>query len=144
MNDFPMVIRAAWGFTVETATIAIRIVLGGVFERHPKMSLILGHFGETLPFLVWRIDQALSRPGAKPMNFRKVFSNNFYVTTSGNFSNPALLCTMMEIGIDRILFAIDYPFVDNPLGMEWIPNMPICDEDKAKLLSGNAKRLLKL
>ena len=144
MQDFPMVIRAAWGFTVETATIAIRMVLGGVFERHPKLKLILGHFGETLPFLVWRIDQALSRPGAKPMSFRKVFSTNFYVTTSGNFSNPALLCTMMEMGIDRILFAIDYPFVDNPLGMEWIPNMPICDEDKVKLLSGNAKRLLKL
>ena len=144
MQDFPMVIRAAWGFTVETATIAIRMVLGGVFERHPKMKLILGHFGETLPFLVWRIDQALSRPGAKPMSFRKVFSNNFYVTTSGNFSNPALLCTMMEMGIDRILFAIDYPFVNNEDGMEWIPNMPLCDEDKIKLLSGNATRLLKL
>jgi predicted TIM-barrel fold metal-dependent hydrolase len=144
MQDFPMVIRAAWGFTVETATIAIRMVLGGVFERHPKLKLILGHFGETLPFLVWRIDQALKRPGAKPMSFRKVFSNNFYVTTSGNFSNPALLCTMMEMGIDRILFAIDYPFVMNEDGMEWIPNMPICEEDKIKLLSGNAMRLLKL
>lgn len=145
-QDFPMVIRAAWGFTVETATIAIRMVLGGVFERHPKLNLILGHFGETLPFLVWRIDQALARPGAKRMSrsFREVFSSNFYVTTSGNFSNPALLCTMMEMGIDRILFAIDYPFVDNPDGMNWIPNMPICNEDKVKLLSGNAKRLLKL
>ena len=144
-KDFPMVIRAAWGFTVETATIAIRMVIGGVFERHPKMKLILGHFGETLPFLVWRIDQALSRPGAaRQMSFRHVFSNNFYVTTSGNFSNPALLCTMMELGIDRILFAIDYPFVANEDGMRWIPNMPICEEDKVKLLSGNAKRLLKL
>ncbi len=144
MQDYPMVIRAAWGFTVETATIAIRMVLGGVFQRHPKLKVILGHFGETLPFLVWRIDQALSRPGQKSMSFRQVFSNNFYVTTSGNFSNPALLCTMMEMGIDRILFAIDYPFVNNEDGMEWIPNMPLCDEDKIKLLSGNAKRLLKL
>ena len=146
MQDFPMVIRAAWGFTVETATIAIRMVLGGVFDRHPKMNLILGHFGETLPFLVWRIDQALARPGAKRMSrgFREVFSSNFYVTTSGNFSNPALLCTMQEMGIDRILFAIDYPFVKNEDGMDWIPHMSICDEDKIKLLSGNAKRLLKL
>ena len=146
MQDFPMVIRAAWGFTVETATVAIRMVLGGVFDRYPKMNLILGHFGETLPFLVWRIDQALSRPGAKRMSrgFREVFSSNFYVTTSGNFSNPALLCTMQELGIDRILFAIDYPFVKNEDGMDWIPHMSICDEDKIKLLSGNAKRLLKL
>lgn len=145
-KDFPMVIRAAWGFTVETATIAIRLVLGGVFDRYPKMNLILGHFGETLPFLVWRIDQALSRPGAKRMDrsFRQVFSQNFHVTTSGNFSNPALLCTMMEMGIDRILFAIDYPFVANEDGMAWIPTMPICEEDKVKVLSGNARRLLKL
>lgn len=145
-QDFPMVIRAAWGFTVETATIAIRMVLGGVFERHPKMNLILGHFGETLPFLVWRIDQALARPGAKRMSrsFRQVFSENFHVTTSGNFSNPALLCTMMELGVDRILFAIDYPFVQNEDGMAWVPHMSVCEEDKAKILSGNAKRLLKL
>lgn len=145
-QDFPMVIRAAWGFTVETATIAIRLVLGGVFDRYPRMNLILGHFGETLPFLVWRIDQALSRPGARRMDrtFRQVFSQNFHVTTSGNFSNPALLCTMMEMGIDRIIFAIDFPFVKNEDGMEWIPHMTICEEDKIKLLSGNAKRLLKL
>jgi predicted TIM-barrel fold metal-dependent hydrolase len=144
LEDFPMVIRAAWGFTVETATIAIRLVLGRVFERHQALQIVLGHFGETLPFVLWRIDQALKRPGAKPLDFRRVFSSNFHVTTSGNFSNPALLCTMMEIGIDRIMFAIDFPFVDNPDGMNWIPNMPICEEDKIKLLSGNARRLLKL
>ena len=53
---------------------------------------MLGHFGETLPFLLWRIDAALARPGQKPMSFRGIFSNNFYVTTSGFFSDPALLC----------------------------------------------------
>ena len=145
MKDFPMVIRAAWGFTVETATIAIRMVIGGVFERFPRLKIILGHLGETLPFLQWRIDQALSRPGtARAISFRDTFSHNFYVTTSGNFSNPALLCCVMEMGIDRILYAIDYPFVANAPGIEWIDTIPLCDEDKAKLLSGNSKRLLKL
>ena len=143
-KDFPMVIRAGWGYTVETATIAIRMVLGGVFERYPRLKIILGHLGETLPFLIWRIDHTLKRPGHKAISFRDVFATNFYVTTSGNFSNPALLCCMMELGIDHILFAIDYPFVDNQPGMDWIPTIPLCDEDKAKLLSGNAKRLLKL
>ena len=65
-KDFPMVVRAAWGYTVETATLAIRMVLSGVFDKHPKLKIILGHLGETLPFLVWRVDMALARPGASP------------------------------------------------------------------------------
>jgi predicted TIM-barrel fold metal-dependent hydrolase len=143
-KDFPLVVRPAWGFTVETATQAIRLVLSGVFEAHPKLKVILGHLGETLPFLVWRIDSALSRPGQKPMSFRDIFCKNFYVTTSGFFSDPALLCTVMEMGVDHILFAVDWPFVMNPPGVEWMKDIPLSDEDKAKILSGNAKRLLKM
>lgn len=73
-----------------------------------------------------------------------MFSHNFWSTTSGNFSNPALLCSAMEIGIDRILFAIDYPFVASAPGVQWIDTIPLCAEDKVKLMSGNALRLLKL
>jgi 2,3-dihydroxybenzoate decarboxylase len=143
-KDFPMVIRAAWGFTVETATQAIRLVLSGVFDKYPNVKFILGHLGETLPFLVWRVDNALARPGQKSMSFRDVFTHNFYITTSGFFSNPALLCCVMEMGIDRILFAIDWPFVPNPPGTRWIETIPLCEEDKVKLLSGNARKLLRL
>ena len=144
VKDFPTVARPAWGYTVETATLAIRLVLSGVFERHPKLKIILGHLGETLPFLVWRVDHALNRPGQKSMSFRDIFCNNFYVTTSGNFSNPALLCCVMEMGIDHILFAVDWPFVANPPATNWMEGVPLCDADKAKILSGNAKRLLKM
>jgi len=143
-KEFPMVVRAAWGYTVETATLGIRMVLGGVFERYPRLKIILGHLGETLPFLVWRIDHALSRPGHRSLNFRAVFCNNFWITTSGNFSNPALLCCVMEMGIDRILFAVDWPFVPNAPATRWMEGVPLCDEDKVKILSGNAKRLLKM
>src|SRR5205807_2992895 len=141
VKDFPMVIRAAWGFTVETATQAIRLVLSGIFDAYPKLKIILGHLGETLPFLVWRVDHALARPGAKTVSFRKIFCEHFYITTSGNFSNPALLCCVMEMGIDRILFAVDWPFVANKPAVQWMETVPLCDEDKAKILSGNAKRL---
>jgi 2,3-dihydroxybenzoate decarboxylase len=144
VKDFPTVARPAWGYTVETATLGIRLVLSGVFEKYPKLKVILGHLGETLPFLVWRIDQALKRPGQKSMSFRDIFCGNFYITTSGNFSNPALLCCVMEMGIDHILFAIDWPFVMNPPGVDWMKGVPLCDEDKAKILSGNAKRLLRM
>jgi predicted TIM-barrel fold metal-dependent hydrolase len=144
-KDFPMVVRAAWGYTVETATLAIRMVLSGVFDAYPRLKIVLGHLGETLPFLVWRVDQALARPGAaKPMSFRDLFCGHFYITTSGNFSNPALLCCVMEMGIDRILFAVDWPFVANKPAVEWIDTIPLCDEDKIKLLSGNAQKLFRL
>ena len=132
-KDFPMVVRAAWGYTVETATLAIRMVLSGVFDAYPKLKIVLGHLGETLPFLVWRVDHALARPGAKTLSFRDVFCEHFYVTTSGNFSNPALLCCVMELGIDRILFAVDWPFVANKPAVQWMETVPLCDEDKVKI-----------
>ncbi len=144
-KDFPLVVRPGWGYTVETATQAIRLVLSGVFDKHPNLKIILGHLGETLPFLVWRIDAALKRPGQKAMSFRDIFCKNFYVTTSGFFSNPALLCTVMEMGVDHILFAVDWPFVpDSKPGTDWMKGVPLSDEDKAKILSGNAQRLLRM
>ena len=143
-KDYPLVIRAAWGFTVETATQAIRMVLSGVFEAHPGLKIIIGHLGEMLPFQVWRIDQALKRPGQKSISFRDVFCGNFHITTSGNFSDPALLCCVQEMGVDRILFAVDWPFVANAPATQWMQSVPLCDEDKIKILSGNAKRLLRM
>ena len=144
-KDFPLVVRPAWGYTVETATQAIRLVLSGMFETHPNLKIILGHFGETLPFLLWRIDAALKRPGQKAMSFRDIFAKNFYLTTSGFFSNPALLCCVMEMGVDHIMFAVDWPFVpDNGGAVDWMNGAPLSDEDKAKILSGNAQRLLRM
>jgi predicted TIM-barrel fold metal-dependent hydrolase len=144
VKDFPMVIRAGWGYTVETATHAIRLVLSGLFDAYPNLKIVLGHLGETLPFLVWRIEHALARPGGKQLSFRDLFCQHFYITTSGNFSTPALLCCMMEMGIDRILFSIDWPFVPNKPGVRWLEELPLSDEDKGKLASGNTKRLFRM
>jgi predicted TIM-barrel fold metal-dependent hydrolase len=143
-KDFPQVIRAAWGYTVEAATQAIRLILSGVFQAHPKLQIVLGHMGETLPFVLWRINQALSRPGHQTLNFRQTFCDHFHVTTSGNFSTPALVCTMMELGADRIMFSVDWPFVANPPAMEWMRTLQISDADKQKILGGNARKLLGL
>ena len=144
LHDFPGLRTAAWGFTVETATQGIRLVLSGVFDAYPDVKIILGHMGEGLPFLLWRIDHALSRPGNRPVSFREQFSRHLYITTSGNFSTPALLCSMMELGVDRILFSVDWPFVQNVPGTKWVNDLQLSAEDKTKILSGNAKRLLKM
>jgi len=144
VEQYPSLLRAAWGFTVETATQGLRLVLSGVFDAYPGLKIILGHLGEGLPFYLWRISMGLARDGRGGKSFRDTFCEHFYITTSGFFSDPALLCCMMEMGIDRILFSVDYPFVDNPPGTKWTETLPLCSEDKEKLLNGNARRLLKI
>ena len=72
--------------------------------------------------MLWRINMGLSRDGAAPNWFRDAFCEHFYITTSGFFSDPALLCCVQELGIDRIMFSVDYPFVENPPGTEWLPH----------------------
>jgi predicted TIM-barrel fold metal-dependent hydrolase len=144
IEQFPNLMTAAWGFGVETATLGIRMVLSGMFEAYPKLKIILGHLGEGLPFYLWRINMALARQGNRSMPFRDTFREHFWITTSGAFSTPALLCCVMEMGADRILFSVDYPFVPNPPGVKWMETVPLSAEDRAKLLNGNAKRLLKL
>jgi len=141
----PMFPLAAWGFTMETATLAMRLVLSGVFDAYPKLKFILGHLGETVPFLSWRVDMALARDGDHAKGFRKKFIEHFYITTSGFFSNNALECCIKEMGLDRIMFSIDYPFVDNKPGTKWaLEELTLGAADQEKLLSGNAKRILKL
>ncbi|MGE0257764.1 MAG: amidohydrolase family protein [Alphaproteobacteria bacterium] len=144
VGKYPNLLRAAWGFTVETATQGVRMVLSNVFETYPGLKIILGHFGEGLPFLLWRINMALVRDGAGPSWFRDTFCEHFWVTTSGFFSDPALLHAIQEIGIDRVLFSVDYPFVENAPGTEWAMRIPLSAADREKILGGNATRLLKL
>jgi 2,3-dihydroxybenzoate decarboxylase len=142
--DYPGILNAAWGFTMETATAGIRLVLSGVCDAYPDVKLVLGHLGETLPFLLWRIDSVLRRPPNKAIRVAETFRNNFHITTSGFFSDPALLCCIQEVGVERILFSVDYPFAENLPGTAWMERLQLNGADKAKILHGNARRLLKL
>lgn len=144
-EDFPALLTAGWGYTVETATQGIRLVLSGVFDKYPGLQIILGHLGESLPFSLWRINQALSRDGNKASaSFRDTFCEHFHITTSGNFSDPALHCCIVEMGVDRIMFSVDWPFVANRPGVDWMEHLALNEADKAKILHGNATRLLHL
>ena len=142
VKTFPGIVSAPLGYTVETATQGVRMVLSGLFEKYPNLKIILGHMGEGLPFLLWRIDHTLKNPGNAPIEFREIFSKHFWITTSGFFSDPALLCSMMELGADRIIFSVDWPWGNNKEGVDWLDRTMISAEDKAKIYHGNVEKLL--
>jgi predicted TIM-barrel fold metal-dependent hydrolase len=138
---------AAWGFAPETATHALRLVYSGLFDRFPNLTVILGHLGETLPYFAWRIQHCFEyNPSDKRVRRRlqDYLCDNFYVTTSGNFNDQALICALLTIGADRILFAVDYPYEMMEPAARWIERAPMSESDRRKIASGNARRLFKL
>jgi predicted TIM-barrel fold metal-dependent hydrolase len=141
-GEFPF-LSVAWGFTAETALHAMRLVVSGVFEAYPRLKIILGHLGETIPFTLWRCDWILEHVGGRP-GFAAAFREHFYLTTSGNFQQSALACCIAELGIDRIMFAVDYPYNSSAEGVAFVHAAPISETDKGKILHGNADHLLRL
>jgi len=143
-KDFPDLVGAPLAFTVETLTHAVRLIVRGVFDAYPGLKIIIGHLGEALPFLLWRIDNTLARHTKLARGFSDYARQHFYVTTSGAFSNTALQCTIAELGVDKILFAVDWPFMPNVPGRKFMDAAPIGDSDRALIFGGNARKLLKL
>ena len=139
-----MMTKAAWGFGVEAGTQAVRLILSGLFEHHPRLKILLGHFGEAIPFWLDRIDESFSRPGNPPSRFAEVFRQNFWITTSGFFSDAALRCALDQMPLDRILFAVDYPYASSKAGVDWLQATDLSEADKAQIFSANARALLKL
>jgi predicted TIM-barrel fold metal-dependent hydrolase len=140
-------VGAAWGFAPETATHALRLVYSGLFDRFPKATVILGHMGETLPFFAWRIQHCFEwNPSDKRLEKRlqDYLCENFYITTSGNNCDQALICALLTIGSDRILFSTDYPFEMSTDAARWIERAPISELDRRKIAYGNAKGLFNL
>ncbi|CDR34209.1 amidohydrolase family protein [Criblamydia sequanensis] len=136
-----------WGWTAETATHALRLVFSGLFDKFPKIQVILGHMGETLPYLLWRID---SRWGIlkKQKELKELPSqylrNNFYVTSSGMCSNGPLLCALQELGEDRVMFSIDYPYESSNTASQFIEKAPMDKKALEKVCYKNAEQLLKI
>jgi len=143
-KDFPDLVGAPLAFTVETLTHAVRLIVRGVFDAYPGLKIIVGHLGEALPFLLWRIDNTLARNTKLARAFSDYARQHFYVTTSGAFSNTALQCTIAELGVEKILFAVDWPFMPNVPGRKFMDAAPISESDRALIFGGNARKLLKL
>jgi predicted TIM-barrel fold metal-dependent hydrolase len=133
----------AWGWHAEAGLHVLRMIATGVFDRHPRLRLIVGHCGEMVPFMLDRID-AMLRPASLAHRPSEYFLRNIWVTTSGLFSLPPVLCTVQVLGVDRVLFSVDYPFGDNAAGRAMLDTLPLAPADKAKVAGGNAERVLGL
>jgi gamma-resorcylate decarboxylase len=139
----------AWAFGQETAVHTLRLMGSGLFDKYPRLAIIIGHMGEGLPFNIWRVDNCngwVKGRHAYPAK-RKIadyFHANFHITVSGNFCTPALLATLLEVGAERILFSTDWPFENVDQAAEWFDAAPISEADRLKIGRTNAIKLFKL
>jgi predicted TIM-barrel fold metal-dependent hydrolase len=143
-KDYPQLGRAALGFGIEMAVQAARLVVSGVFDEFPKLKIILGHLGEALPFVLWRANDTLSRRAKQRRSFREYFRDHFFITTSGNFSPPALQCAITELGVERILFAVDWPFQPNGEAVAFVENADLTAPEREQIFGTNARALLRI
>src|SRR3984885_2543669 len=144
---------AIFGFAVETGLHLLRIIVAGVFDRFPKLQIVSGHLGEALPYWLPRLDfmhgnmvAANRYPGAQKLQ-RKLsdyIKENMYVTTSGMAWEPGILYCQSVLGVDRVLYAMDYPYQFVPDEVQVTDHLPISDADKKKLYQTNAEQVFRL
>lgn len=136
---------AGWGWHAEMGLHSLRLVVSGVFDRFPKLQVIIGHMGEFIPYCLARSDLLLSRAASHlQRGVSDYFRANFHFTTSGYFTIPPLLCARMVFGPEHILFAVDYPYSPNTAGRALLNSAPISPTALEMISHGNAERLLKL
>jgi predicted TIM-barrel fold metal-dependent hydrolase len=138
-----------WAFHAETAVHALRLIGSGLFDECPKLQMVLGHCGEGIPIYLWRIDgrngwmKAPHKYAAKH-SVGHYFRKHFHLTTSGNFSTPALVNAIAEMGAERVMFSVDWPFEAVDEGAKWFDRAEIGDSDRARIGRDNAIKLFKL
>jgi predicted TIM-barrel fold metal-dependent hydrolase len=148
-DGHPWLMGPTWAFGQETAVHALRLMASGLFDKHPKLKIILGHLGEGLPYSMWRIDNRnawVKVPKTYPAKRKlgEYFQENFWLTTSGNFRTQTLIDAMLEIGSDRILFSTDWPFENVDHASNWFNDTSISEADRVKIGRTNAIDLFKL
>lgn len=135
----------AAGWHWETGLHVLRMIVSGIFDKFPRLQIIIGHLGELIPFYWERIELWLE-PRVKQLKkrVRDYFKTNIYVTTSGYATLPPFELALNTFGVDRLIFSIDYPFSPMAPAMSFLGKMPLTDGEKEKIASGNASRLLNL
>lgn len=134
-----------WGWHIETAMHVMRMIFGGVFDRFPKLQIVIGHMGEALPFMMPRIEAAGGRlpPGAGPKRpLGDYLRQNLHYTFGGfNFASTfqVLLST---VGSERIMFSVDYPYGSMAEARAFLDTLPVSDAQRDAIAHGNAEKLL--
>lgn len=137
--------RSTWGWGVETGTHALRLVFGGVFDRFPKAQLLLGHLGETLPYLLWRLDSRAKLYGVKlKKEPSQYIRDNIAVTLSGMYSAEPLNCAIAALGASRVMFSADYPFESIKEAGHFMDHVALSKKLREDVAWKNARRLLAL
>ena len=144
---------AIFGFGVETGMHLLRIITSGVFDRFPKLQIIVGHMGEALPYWMYRLDY-MHNAGVKSQRYecmqplqKKVsdyMRENVYITNSGMAWEPAIKFAQQVIGKERVMYAMDYPYQYTPQEVVDMDNMDMSDEDKKLFYQGVAEKVFKL
>jgi predicted TIM-barrel fold metal-dependent hydrolase len=136
--------EAGWGWHIETAIHVIRLILGGVFDKYPKLQIVIGHMGETLPFMLERLD-------VMPMAITKLkrpisayLTGNVQYTFSGFNFTPTFLDLVLHVGVERIMFSADYPYASMAQARAFLDQLPVSPADRARIAHGNAETLLGL
>ncbi|CAK7221131.1 hypothetical protein SEUCBS140593_004466 [Sporothrix eucalyptigena] len=147
--DRPWLIGPPLSFAHGVSLHLLGMVTNGVFDRHPRLQVVIGHLGEHIPFDLWRINhwfEDVKKPLglACQKTIREYFHDNIWITTSGHFSTPTLEYCLTELGPDRVLFSIDYPFESFSDACDWWDALPLEDDVKRKIGRDNAKALFKL
>ncbi len=139
-----MFANAGWGWHIETGVHVLRMILGGVFDRHPKLQVIIGHMGEAIPFMMSRLDNmTMSMTGlARPVS--AYLRENVHYTFAGFNYTPTFLDLLLEVGVDRIMFSADFPYGSMTAAREFLDHLPVSAADRERIAHGNAERLLAL
>lgn len=145
-------VGAIWGYAVEVSVHALRLIFAGTFERFPKLRIVIGHMGEGIPFFLDRLDTHYAYGGGRgtgaqlPLKRKpsEYFLDRFVITTSGMNWEPSFRQAVAVMGIDRVLFAADYPFENQDDAVQRITALRLSPSDRAKFEHGNAKRVFKL
>lgn len=135
-----------WGWHSETALHVLRLLFSGIFDKYPKLNLIIGHMGEMIPMMMARSEKAFKpgNGGANERTLTDTFRQQVHITTSGFFTQPPLKIALDTFGVDNIMFSVDYPFSTNEMGIEFLNAIELPEEHVAKIAHGNADKLLKL
>jgi gamma-resorcylate decarboxylase len=150
IQGYPELVGSAWAFTCETASHALRLMLCGLFDQFPNIQVILGHLGEGLPFILPRTQHRLDEQydgarGAKALRRPSYYlANNFWLTTSGHYHTKPFLDAVEQIGEDRVLFSVDYPYEQMSSAARWFDDAQFSNSLKLKVGRENANRLLGL